>query len=88
MAFDAGNYCRRCTSILDYTHAQKKQCDYCGWSVAIGEKEALSSAVTVTRVAQVKRWQKENAFAVPNAPGLTEINEECPKCGNPKMMFW
>ncbi|CAD7928589.1 unnamed protein product [Amoebophrya sp. A25] len=88
MAFDSANYCPVCCAALDFTQSQKKKCQMCDWGVLIDEKEALSSAVTIVKQAQVKRWQKENAFAVPSGTNYAEIQEECPQCGNDRLMFW
>ncbi|CAD7928060.1 unnamed protein product [Amoebophrya sp. A120] len=89
MAFDASNYCKICASVLDYSQANRKHCQMCGWDVMIGEKESLSSAITITKEAAVKRWQKENAFTVPSgAENYAEMIQDCPKCGNDRLMFW
>lgn len=88
MAFDPGNYCKICATSLDFANPHKKECHNCGFGKTVQDREELSSAVTVAKEAFVKRWQKENAFAVPTGVNYAEIQEDCPKCGHNRLYFW
>ena len=97
-------FCEHCGTLFDLSSTGTlMNCQMCGHETRLGElqsdkKESGKKAKKATRLiyehtteielGAKKEWMDPDHFVVRKVKQRAEVDEECPQCQNPKMLFW
>ena len=77
-------FCSKCGSILDLSQQEgSPKCQFCGHKVNISLFPKKTTEVKLETI-----FDKTAKLEERRAEVFTKVDEACPKCGNPEMMYY